>query len=271
MRPIAQLFQHPGKKLVPFITAGYPKLESTAEMVLAAVEGGADMVEIGMPFSDPLADGPVIQEASGRAIQNGITVDGILQSVREIRGETDTPLALMGYINPLIRYGFDRFITHAGESGVNGVILPDLPPEEGEEYYQRIKAGGLSPVLLVAPNTGSARMQRLGDLAEDLLYAVSILGITGSSHGRNRKLSEYLGKLRENTPVPFVVGFGISSPEDVRQVAPHADGVVVGSALLRTIREASAPDQAVRQFIGELKSALGDIEEQLGDTRRRAK
>ncbi len=259
MRPIAQLFSEPGKKLVPFITAGFPSLESTRDLVLAAVEAGADLVEIGMPFSDPLADGPVIQHTSEIAIQNGITIGKILQTVRNIRKETDTPVALMGYCNPMMRYGFDRFLSDAGESGVNGLILPDLPPEEGEDSYTAIKDAGMSPILLVAPNTTDVRMERLGELAEDLLYAVSILGVTGSSVKGNRKLSDYLSRLRHHTGTPFMVGFGISSPEDVREIAPMADGVVVGSALLRTIEESGEPEAAVREFLGNLRVALDEV------------
>jgi len=259
MRPIAALFDTPGKKLVPFITAGYPSLESTKELVLAAIQSGADMVEIGMPFSDPLADGPVIQETSGVAIENGITIRGILDAVGEIRKETETPLVLMGYVNPLLRYGFDRFLTDAEYAGVSGLILPDLPPEEGIPYYEKIKRGNMSPVLLVAPNSTDERMARLGALAEDLLYAVSILGVTGSSVQRNRKLPEYLGRLRDHAGIPFVVGFGISSPDDVREIAPYSDGVVVGSALLRTIGESDTPAEAVGEFLGGLKTALEEV------------
>jgi len=256
MRRIARLFAEPGKKLIPFITAGFPALESTKDIVLAAERAGADMIEIGMPFSDPLADGPVIQEASQIALNNGITMKKIIRQVESIRDESSIPLVLMGYINPLMRYGLDNFLRDVESAGVDGLILPDLPPEEGTVIYEQIKSHNLSPVLLVAPNTTNSRIQTIGNTAEDLIYAVSILGVTGTAVNANKKLREYLSRIRANTDVPFVVGFGISSSQDVAAIAPQADGVVVGSALLRAVQDAEDPVNATHSFIVDLKTGI---------------
>lgn len=258
MRSIAQLFQRDGKKLVPFITAGFPEFDGTPELVHAAEQGGADMVEIGMPFSDPLADGPVIQHASQKALENGVTIRKILTQVEVIREKTTIPVVLMGYINPIVKYGIHQFLQDARSAGVSGLILPDLPPEEGEKIYSEIKTQGMSSILLVAPNTASDRMTRIGAMAEDLLYAVSILGVTGSGITQKEKLKNYLRRIRQATDVPFVVGFGISTTEDVRSIAPMADGIVVGSALIRKIESSRHPARATEQFMSTLKKALFD-------------
>jgi tryptophan synthase alpha chain len=261
MNRIQTLFQQPEKKLVPFITAGYPAADSTVDIVLAAEKAGADMVEIGMPFSDPLADGPVIQESSQVAIRNGINLKKILQIVRDIRTESDIPIVLMGYLNPIQHYGADKFFAEVSDAGVDGLILPDLPPEEGGSHFEKIRNNGLSPILLVAPNSKDERMQRLGELAGDLLYAVSILGVTGSSIDRNTHIAEYLQRIRKNTDTPFVVGFGISTPEDARNMAEHADGIVVGSALIKQLKNADDPAEAAYEFLKSLKEAIAGVGE----------
>ncbi len=261
MRVIAELFQSKDKKLVPFITAGYPELEITPDLVLAAERAGADMVEIGMPFSDPLADGPVIQDASQVAIKNGVTVKHILNLVEEIRSQTEIPIVLMGYINPIFKYGTDRFLQDASSAGVNGLIIPDVPLEEGEELFTKIKSADLSPILLVAPNTADKRITTLGSTAEDLLYAVSILGVTGSGLKNREKLHSYFQRILNNTSTPFVVGFGISSPEDIRSIGNIPDGVVVGSALLRKIAASDTPVKATDEFLGSLRKALDEVKE----------
>lgn len=256
MRPIAELFHRPGKKFVPFLTAGYPTLDSTVDLVLAAERAGVHLVEIGMPFSDPLADGPVIQQSSQSAIRNGVNLKVILRMIRDIRKVSQIPIVLMGYLNPIYRYGLESFLQDAAEAGVNGLILPDLPPEEGVDIFEMIKSYGMSPILLVAPNTKPERIAKVGAIAGDLLYAVSILGVTGSALNRNDRLSQYLGNLRRYTDTPFVVGFGISTPRDVQQMASLADGVVVGSALLKRMESSSDPVQATQEYLSELVAAL---------------
>ncbi|MCF7803567.1 MAG: tryptophan synthase subunit alpha [Candidatus Marinimicrobia bacterium] len=260
MRRIAELFSQPGKKLVPYITAGFPEKHNMPELVLAAERAGADMVEIGMPFSDPLADGPVIQRAGQRALENGITVKIILEQVRAIRRKSDIPLTLMGYINPLMKYGLEDFLRDASEAGVDGLILPDLPIEEGEAIYEEVKQHGISPIILVAPNTPDERLARIGALAKDLIYAVSILGITGSSVSDNTKLRNYLARIRKHTETPFVVGFGIKTPEDAGAIAPMTNGVVVGTALIESIETSDDPEEAVYEFLSELKAAIRKVE-----------
>ncbi|UCH62892.1 MAG: tryptophan synthase subunit alpha [Fidelibacterota bacterium] len=258
MRRIARLFHSPGKKLVPFITAGFPHLEDTVALVLAAERAGAHMVEIGIPFSDPLADGPVIQQTSQVALANGVTVPWILEAVTQIREHSQVPIVLMGYINPLLNMGLDTFLKKACEAGVDGLIIPDLLPEEGTLFFKQARSMGLSTIYLVAPNTPDDRIQQLGREAEDLLYAVSILGVTGSALAGQEKLDRYLDRVRAVSKVPFVVGFGISTPEDVQRAAVKADGVVVGSALLACLDEAADPVKEAVEYLRTLAAALSE-------------
>jgi len=258
MRRIARLFHSPGKKLVPFITAGFPRLENTVPLVLAAERAGAHMVEIGMPFSDPLADGPVIQQASQAALANGVTVAWILETVAQIRENSQVPIVLMGYINPLLNMGLETFLKKAREVGVDGLIIPDLPPEEGAPFFKQARSMGLSTIYLVAPNTPADRIEQLGREAEDLLYAVSILGVTGSTLAGRDNLDQYLDRVRAVSEVPFVVGFGISTPDDIRRAAAKADGVVVGSALLARLQEAADPVNEAAEYLQTLAAALSE-------------
>ena len=256
MRRIPQVMAAPGKKLVPFFTAGYPQLESTVPLVLAAEKAGAQLVELGMPFSDPLADGPVIQQSSQTALENGVTVPWILKTVARIREQSQIPIILMGYINPIRRMGAARFLEEAAGAGVDGLIIPDLPPEEDPAFFEQARDAGLSTIFLVAPNTGSARMVHLGREAGDLLYAVSIMGVTGTALSARQDLTDYLKRVRLNANVPFVVGFGIATPQDVRRVGSLADGVVVGSALLQRLAQASDPPAEAYNYLHSLAAAL---------------
>lgn len=255
MSRIGELFSQPGEKLIPFLTAGYPELDSTGELVVAAVDAGADMVEIGIPFSDPQADGPVIQASSQRALDNGITLKQIFEQVEEIRGRTDVPLALMGYYNPILRMGHEPFLDSCISAGVDGLILPDLPLAEAGPFCESAKSKGLSPILLVAPNTPNVRIRKISELAGDLIYAVSILGITGNNLSSKDALESYLRRVRENSSTPFVVGFGISSREDVVWFNEHADGAVVGSALIRQMNGSLNATEAITDYIKQLRGA----------------
>ena len=256
MRRIAQLFHAPGKKLIPFITAGFPSLDATVPLVLAAERAGAHMVELGMPFSDPLADGPVIQQTSQTALENGATLPWILDTVASIRARSDIPVVLMGYANPLIRMGLDTFLSRAREAGVDGLIVPDLPPDEGASFFQQARKQMMSTIFLVAPNTPDERIHDLGQEAEDLLYAVSVLGVTGSNLSARQQLDGYLDRVRAAADTPFVVGFGLSTPDDIRRVAAKADGVVVGSALLSRIGAATDPEAETFRYLQSLAAAL---------------
>ena len=188
MNRIKNLFKNDKDKLIVFLTAGYPEINSTEKLVLTAVESGADMIEIGIPFSDPQADGPVIQKASEKALSNGITLDIIFQQVKSIRKKTNIPISLMGYYNPILKRGIDRFLADCAVNEIDGIILPDLPYNEGKEFCNKAKELGISPILLVAPNTSNKRIEEISNLSNDLIYAVSILGITGNDLGSKKEL-----------------------------------------------------------------------------------
>jgi tryptophan synthase alpha chain len=256
VRRIAGLFHSPGKKLVPFITAGFPDKENTIPLVLAAEKAGAHMVELGMPFSDPLADGPIIQQTSQKALRNGVTIDWILDTVSALRGHTEIPIVLMGYLNPLLKIGLDKFLHRALDVGVDGLIIPDFPPEEGAHFFQQARELGLSTIYLVAPNTTDARIQQLSEESGDLLYAVSILGVTGSTLSARKNFQTYLKRVKAASSTPFMVGFGISTPDDVRSATSIADGVVVGSALLSKLQTAADPVHETTSFLKILVEAL---------------
>ncbi|MBN4080937.1 tryptophan synthase subunit alpha [Caldithrix abyssi] len=256
MSRIKQLFSKPKEKLIPFLTAGYPELDSTLELVCAAVGAGADMVEIGIPFSDPQADGPVIQASSQQALDNGITLKKIFEQVKEIRTRTDVPIALMGYYNPILKMGHELFLDHCVSAAVDGLILPDLPLDEAKPFCDLAKSKGVSPILLVAPNTTAERIRKISELAGDLIYAVSILGITGNDLASKDALTAYLDRVRKNSVTPFVVGFGISTRDDVVWFNEHADGAVVGSAIIKKMNGSKNPAVTTKNLIKELKGSL---------------
>ena len=235
MNRIKNLFKNDKDKLIVFLTAGYPEINSTEKLVLTAVESGADMIEIGIPFSDPQADGPVIQKASEKALSNGITLDIIFQQVKSIRKKTNIPISLMGYYNPILKRGIDRFLADCAENDIDGIILPDLPYDEGKEFCNKAKELGISPILLVAPNTSNKRIEEISNLSSDLIYAVSILGITGNELGSKKELIKYLDRVRANSSCPFIVGFGIKSNDDVKWFNKYSNGAVVGSHILNHI------------------------------------
>jgi tryptophan synthase alpha chain len=253
MNRINKLFREPKEKLIPFMTAGYPELDSTVDLVCSAADAGADMIEIGIPFSDPQADGPVIQASSQQALDNGMTLKIIFEQVVEIRKQTDVPIALMGYYNPILKMGHETFLNHCVSSGVDGLILPDLPLEEAVPFCESAKAKGIAPILLVAPNTPNERIKKISKLAGDLIYAVSILGITGNDLASKDALEKYLNRVQKNSVTPFVVGFGISSREDVIWFNKHSDGAVVGSAIIKNIEGSSNPVETTINLIQDLK------------------
>ena len=235
MNRIRNLFKKDRDKLIVFLTAGYPEINSTEKLVLTAVESGADMIEIGIPFSDPQADGPIIQKASEKALSNGITLDIIFQQVKSIRKKTNIPISLMGYYNPILKRGIDRFLADCVVNEIDGIILPDLPYDEGKEFCNKAKELGISPILLVAPNTSNKRIEEISNLSNDLIYAVSILGITGNDLGSKKELIKYLDRVKANSSCPFIVGFGIKSNDDVKWFNKYSNGAVVGSHILNHI------------------------------------
>ena len=235
MNRIRNLFKKDKNKLIVFLTAGYPEINSTEKLVLTAVESGADMIEIGIPFSDPQADGPIIQKASEKALSNGITLDIIFQQVKSIRKKTNIPISLMGYYNPILKRGIDRFLADCVVNEIDGIILPDLPYDEGKEFCNKAKELGISPILLVAPNTSNKRIEEISNLSNDLIYAVSILGITGNDIGSKKELIKYLDRVKANSSCPFIVGFGIKTNDDVKWFNKYSNGAVVGSHILNHI------------------------------------
>lgn len=223
-----------------FLTAGYPDLESTVKLILGMEANGADLIELGMPFSDPLADGPTIQYSSNKAIENGITMQRIFEMVKEVRKQSDIPIILMGYLNPVMRFGIKKFCKQAGAVGVDGLIIPDLPPEESAILEDHAKPNDLSLIYLVAPNTTDKRMQFIDSKSEGFVYCVSVTGVTGAREGDevSRSVNRFIERVQANiTRNPTMIGFGIKSYEDAKKIAEKADGFIVGSALINTIRE----------------------------------
>ena len=234
------------------MTAGYPTKEDALNMVLAAEKYGAAMVELGMPFSDPLADGPVIQESSQKAIENGVTIHWILETVSDIRQQSEIPIAIMGYINPILKFGLNKFIKSCSEAGVDGLIIPDLPPEEANDYVTSSKENGISPILLVAPNTSEKRIQEISKLAGDLIYCVAILGVTGGRGSIGDQLTSYLNRVEKNSHCPFIVGFGIKEREDIVGINQIAHGAVVGSAIIHEMQNSNNPVEVIKNYIEKL-------------------
>ena len=262
MNRISSAFQNKSdseKLMSLFITAGFPDLDSTVELILGMSENGADMIEIGIPFSDPLADGPTIQYSSDIAISNGITMNGIFEMVKEVRRESEIPLILMGYINPIMQYGIEAFCKNASEAGVDGLIIPDIPIEESNIINQHAKANGLDLILLVAPNTSDARLKMADEKSGGFVYCVSVTGVTGARDGEelHQSVDSFIRRVKGNvTRNPVMVGFGIKSHDDAKRIASNADGFIVGSALINTIKN-YYPDkdwqQKVFSFVRTLK------------------
>ncbi|REL38299.1 tryptophan synthase subunit alpha [Rhodohalobacter sp. SW132] len=242
-----------------FLTAGFPDLESTVDLVLGFEQNGADMIELGMPFSDPLADGPTIQYASNEAIKAGITMDKIFEMVKEIRLQSEIPIVLMGYINPVFRYGVEKFCIRAEECGVDGLIIPDAPIEESGLLSEHAEKAGLSMIFLVAPNTSSERMKLIDQRSSGFVYCVSVTGVTGARDGEEvaQSVQKFISRVRENVQKnPSLVGFGIKNHTDAKKISSDLDGFIVGSALVENIRE-NYPENGWKQklfsFVKELK------------------
>ncbi|PLX84811.1 MAG: tryptophan synthase subunit alpha [Desulfuromonas sp.] len=251
--------QHGEKALITFLTAGDPDLPTSAKLIHSLVEGGVDLIELGIPFSDPMADGPTIQAASERALAAGATLRGVLELVRDVRRYTNVPLVLMGYYNPVLQYGPERFAADAAEVGVDGLLLVDLPPEEAEELHPWLKSAGIDLITLLAPTTEEPRRSQLAAAAEGFLYYVSMTGVTGSQRVDAGAISRDVEQLRQLSPVPVAVGFGVSTAEDARAIASFSDAVVVGSALVQLIAEYGASPglyDEVRAFAADLKGAV---------------
>ena len=244
-----------GKAFIPFITCGDPDLETTAAAVRAAVENGADLIELGIPFSDPTAEGPVIQGANLRALQGGVTTDAIFQFVQELRRDVTIPLVFMTYSNVVFSYGAERFIRACREVGIDGLILPDLPFEEKEEFLPFCHEYGVDLISLIAP-TSEDRAAKIAKEAEGFLYIVSSLGVTGTRTEINTDLSSILSIVRQNTEIPCAIGFGISTPQQAKAMAALSDGAIVGSAIIKLLEKygKDAPPY-IGEYVREMKGA----------------
>jgi len=242
-----------GKKaFIPYIMSGDPSLKATKKFIADLEEAGADMIELGVPFSDPLADGPTIQRAHERALQNGVTLKKVLTLVKETRETTQIPLILMTYYNPLFKFGVDTFVKKAVESGVDGVIVPDLIPDEGDELINSAKQHKLDIIFLLAPTSTQSRINKVSRASTGFIYYVSITGITGGKLSVSKPMKDTLSMIKKSSRKPVVVGFGISKPHEASTVAGLADGAVVGSAIVKLI----AQGKRIDKFAKSLRKAL---------------
>ena len=258
-RRFADLRQEGRKAFVAFVTAGDPSLERTSEIALELERGGADVLELGVPFSDPLADGPVIQRATQRAFAAGVTLPRVLELVREMRGEVTVPLVFLTYYNPVLAFGLKAFCRTSVEAGIDGVIVADLPPEESGPLRAESITAGLDLIHLVAPTSTPERMRKIARASEGFLYLVSLTGVTGERTALAPELAQQLRALRAVTTKPVCVGFGIGTPEQAALVGQAADGVIVGSAIVRLVEQHAASSELlprVGDFIAGLKAPL---------------
>jgi tryptophan synthase alpha chain len=260
----ARLSAQGRKALVPFVTAGDPSVEATVPVLHALVSAGADLLELGVPFSDPMADGPVIQRSSERALARGVGTARVLEAVREFRrGDDETPIVLMGYLNPVAVRGAQAYAAAAAEAGVDGLLLVDLPPEEAAPLRAAFNASGLELISLAAPTTSAARLPGLAAAAQGYLYYVSFAGVTGAQLSDVQDVAEKVASLREHARVPVLVGFGIKDAASAAAVGACADGVVVGSALVEKLATATSPDaaaSAATAFLAPLRAALDSLQ-----------
>lgn len=258
MSKIKSAFEN-GKAFIPFITCGDPDLETTERIVLAAVENGADLIELGIPFSDPTAEGPVIQGANIRALSGGVTTDKVFEMVKRLRKEVTVPMVFMTYANVVFSYGAEKFISICNEIGIDGLILPDLPFEEKEEFLTICRKYDVDLISLIAP-TSDNRIAMIAKEAEGFLYIVSSLGVTGTRSEITTDLDSLVSVVRQNTAVPCAIGFGISTPEQAKKMAAVSDGAIVGSAIIKIIEKygKDAP-KYVGEYIHSMKEAICSI------------
>lgn len=256
MTRIRKAFEN-GKAFIPFFTCGDPDLETTEKAVLKAVENGADLIELGIPFSDPTAEGPVIQAANIRALKNGITTDDVFELVKRLREKTDVPMVFMTYANVVFSYGSDRFIARCAREGIDGIIIPDLPYEEKDEFQPYCDRYGVDLISLIAP-TSEDRIEKIARDASGFLYIVSSLGVTGVRNEFSDALHSVITQVRKSTDLPCAIGFGISTPEQARNMAELSDGAIVGSAIIKLLEKhgKDAPD-VIGEYVSQMKAAIG--------------
>ena len=258
MSKIAEAFNH-GKAFIPFLTAGDPDLGKTEEFILEMERSGADLIEIGIPFSDPIAEGIVIQEADIRALASGTTTDKIFDMVAKVRPQVRIPLVFMTYLNPVFHYGYERFFSRCQEAGIDGIIIPDLPFEEKGELYGIAEAHGVDLISMIAP-TSEERIQKIAAEAKGFLYVVSSMGVTGVRSEITTDLGAILENIRKATDVPACVGFGISTPEQAAEIASIADGVIVGSAIVRLAEQYGGhAAEHIGAYVRKMKESVAGI------------
>jgi tryptophan synthase alpha chain len=247
------------KALIPYVTAGDPHADTTPRVMKALADAGADIIELGVPFSDPMADGPVVQKASERALARGVGLTRVLEMVREFRAlDRETPVVLMGYANPIERYGVDRFVAAAAAAGVDGVLVVDYPPEECVEFAAQLRRAAIDPIFLVAPTSSDARIASVAEAAGGYVYHVSLKGVTGAGHFDIDAVKDMIPRIKAHVKLPVAVGFGIRDGATARAVADVADAVVIGSALVQRL-EGAERDEAPRlagRFVAEIRAAL---------------
>jgi tryptophan synthase alpha chain len=259
MSQITSVFRPGHKALIGYITAGYPDIKATPDIAVALARNGCDIIELGIPFSDPLADGATIQKASYRALQNGTTPEICLEIARQIRHKIDVPLAFMTYYNPVLNFGLEPFCRSCTEAGINGLIVPDLPPEEGEELEAVTRQHDLDLIYLLAPTSTDERVAAVAERSRGFIYLVSLTGVTGARDTLPPELEDFVKRVRRKAQQPLCVGFGISSPEQARRVGAVADGVIVGSRLIQLIEEDTTL-ATLDSFVVGLRQALDSFE-----------
>ena len=257
MSKIPEAFKN-GKAFIGFLTAGDPTCEKTVEYILAMVEAGCDLIEIGIPFSDPMAEGVVIQDANVRALKHSTTTDDVFDIVAKVRQKTDVPIVFLTYINPVFFYGYEKFFKKCSELGVDGIISPDLPYEEKGEIADIALENGVDVISLIAP-TSKERIQKIAADATGFIYVVSSLGVTGMRSEIKTDLNAILADIRDVTDLPLAVGFGINTPEQASQIGKIADGVIVGSAIVKIIEEyGENASDALREYVSSMKKAANE-------------
>ncbi|MBI2829825.1 MAG: tryptophan synthase subunit alpha [Chloroflexi bacterium] len=260
MSRLADVFNRPGHKaLIPYVTVGYPSIEATLKIVPLLAECGCDIVELGIPFSDPLADGVTIQNASFQALQNGVTPEICLEVASQLRQKVTIPLVFMTYFNPVFNYGLEKFCRAARNSGIDGLIIPDMPPEEGSELEALTRKQGLDLIYLLAPTSPEERIRMVAEKSRGFIYLVSVTGVTGARSKLPPDLEEFIVKVRQLARQPLCIGFGISTPEQAKRVARLADGVIVGSRLIQLMEAEGDFVSKVRNFVTSLRHALDEI------------
>jgi tryptophan synthase alpha chain len=259
MSRIEYIFKPGHKALLGYITAGYPDMAATPRIAAALAESGCDIIELGIPFSDPLADGATIQQASFKALQNGATPAGCLELARRLRRQVSVPLAFMTYYNPVLNYGLEAFCRSCQDAGISGLIIPDLPPDEGQELEAVARRHELDLIYFLAPTSTLTRIEEVAGRARGFIYLVSLTGVTGARDTLPPELESFVTRVRSKATQPLCVGFGIATPAQARRVAAVADGVIVGSRLIQLIDE-DGTLVSLKKFISDLRQALDSFE-----------